>query len=146
VEVGDDVGELRPGRAALERVQIRSVGLERDGDELRAGLVQQQQRAVVRGLLDDHPVARSDEVAKQQGRRLHRAVRDHHPVGLDPMQLGDPLAQLRVPHAGPVGQGALPVALERAGGRLPHRLGGQDVGARRAAGEADRLRCHRRAV
>ena len=60
----------------------------------------------------------------------------------DAVALGDPLAQPRMPDPGAVGERPLPVVGERPLRRLPHRLGGQDVGARRAAGEADQLGGH----
>ena len=147
VEVGDHVHEPHraPLELALQRLDVDPVRLQRDADDLGARAPEQQQGAVVGGLLDDHPVAGADEVAEDQRRRLHRAVGDHHPIGLDAVQLGrDPLAQARVPATGAVGERALPVGLQRAVGRGPDRGGGQDVGARGAAGEGDQVGGHRR--
>ena len=78
---------------------------------------------------------------------LERAVGDHH-LGRtdDAVSLGDPLAQPRVPDPGAVGEGSLPVVGKRALRGSPHRLDGQDVGARSAAGEADQLGGHRASI
>ena len=147
VEVGDHVDELDRTRRErpLECLDVQAVGLQRHPGELGAGAAEQQQRAVVRGLLDDHPVARLDHVAEQQRRRLHRAVGEHHLLGLEPVELArDPLAEARMADSRAVGERPLPVRFERLRGRLADRIDGEDVGARRAAGEADRVRGHRR--
>ena len=146
VEVGDDVGELHraAGEGRLERVDVEPVGLQRHRHELRAGAAQQQQRAVVGGLLDDHSVARLDHVAKEQRRRLHRAVGEHHVLGLEAVELaGHPLAEAGMADAGAVGERLLPVGLERRGNGLADCLDREDVGARSAASEADRVGGHR---
>ena len=127
------------GAGALDRGDVDAVGLQRRGRDLGAGLVQQQQGAVVGRLLDDHPVAGADEVAEEERGALHRAVGDHHLAGIDPVELRDPLAQPGVALAGPVGERGLPVGLERARRGVPNRLGGKHVGAGGAAGEADRV-------
>ena len=146
VEVGDHVGELhRPvGERRLERVRRRCRRPRAaTGHQLDAGAAEQQQRAVVGGLLDDHPVAGLEHVAEEQRRRLHRAVGDHHPLRLDPVELGcDPLAEARVAAPGAVGERPLPVVVERLRGRRADGLGGQDVGAGGAAGEGDQVGGH----
>ena len=103
---------------------------------LGAGAPEQQQRAVIGGLFDDHTVARFDHVAEQQGRRLHRAVREHHVLALEVVELArGPLAQARVPDSGAVGERLLPVGLQRGGDGLADGVDGQDVGAGSAARE-----------
>ncbi len=145
VEVGDHVGELHraAGERRLERVEVEPVGLQRHRDQLGAGAPEQQQGAVVGGLLDDHPVAGLDHVAEEQRRGLHRAVGDHHLAGVDPVELArDPLAEPRMADPGSVGERLLPVVGERSVGRLADGGGGQDVGARGASGEADHVGGH----
>ncbi len=146
VEVGDHVGEgdraLLEGR--LQRVDVDAVRLQRHRHELDPELAQQQQGAVIGGLLDGDPGARLQEVGEEHRTGLERAVGDHHLVGLQvAVALGDPLAQPRMPDPDAVGERPLPVGLQRPRRRLPHRLGGQDVGAGGAPGEADRLGGHR---
>ena len=46
--------------------------------QLGVGLLEQQQSAVVRGLLDHHPVALGDQIPEEESGALHRAVGDHH--------------------------------------------------------------------
>ena len=126
------------GGRRLDRRRVDAVRLERRADQLRAGLPQEQQRAVICRLLDDHSVPGGDQVPEEQRRRLHRSVRDHHLLGLDAVKFGDPLAEPGMAAPGAVAERLLPVGLERPGGRLPHRIVGQDVGARGATREADR--------
>ena len=80
VEVGDDVGELdRPlGERRLEGAEVEPVGLQRHRHQLDPEPLQQQQRAVVGRLLDDHPVAGLEQVLEEHRPRLERAVGDHH--------------------------------------------------------------------
>ncbi len=76
------------GERSLEGADVEAVVLERHGDELDAGALEQQQRAVIGRLLDDHAVSGFERVAEQERRRLHRAVGEHHLLGGEPMQLG----------------------------------------------------------
>ncbi len=145
VEVGDHVGELHraAGERRLEGVQVEPVRLQRHRHQLRARTAEQQQGAVVGGLLDDHAIAGLDHVAEEQRRGLHRAVGDHHLPGVDPVELGgDPLAEPGMADPGAVGERLLPVVGERSVRRLADGRGGQDVGARGASGEADHVGGH----
>ena len=132
VEVGDDVGERDRAllERRLERADVDAVGLQGHRDELDPELAEQQQGAVVGGLLDRHPGARLEQVGEQHRPGLQRAVGDHHLVGVEvAVALGDPLAEPRMPDPDAVGEGPLPVGLQRPRRRLPHRLRGQNVGA-----------------
>src|SRR5581483_10568945 len=145
VEVGDHVRQLhRPlSQGPLDGADVEPVGLERRRDQLDSGAPQEQERAVVGGLLDDDPVARLQQVLEDERRRLHRAVRHHHVLGPDPVQLArDPLAEPRVASARPVRERPLPIRLERPRRGRANRLVGQQVRARGAAGEADHLDGH----
>ncbi len=147
VEVRDQVDQLRRGafpQEALQRLHVDAVLLQRHADALGAEPLQEEQRAVVGRLLDHHPVPGLDQVLKQHRPGLERAVGDHHLGGIGQVvALGDPFAKPRVPDPRPVGQRPLPIVGERPLRSFPHRLHGQDVGARRAAGEADQLGGHR---
>ena len=57
VGIGDDVDELdRPvGERRLQRPHVKTIGLERDRNQLGAQLLQQEQRPVISRLLDRHP-------------------------------------------------------------------------------------------
>jgi hypothetical protein len=81
-------------------------------------------------------------VLEQQRAALERAVGDHHLVDVDAVEVRDPLAEPGVAAAPSVGERPLPVGVERARGRLADQLAGEDVGARGAAGEADRVCGH----
>ena len=107
-------------------------------------LAQREQRAVVGRALDDDRVAGLDELVEQERVGLHRAVGDHHLRGLDPVLLGDPLAQRRVADGGAVGGRAAGVVGERAGGGLLEPFDVDDVERRRPAGERDRVGGHDR--
>ena len=96
-----------------------------------------QQRAVVGRALDDHLVARVDEVVEQEGVGLHRAVGDEHALGLDAVAVGDPGAQARVADGGAVGGRPIGVALEGPHGRVVEAVHVDDVERRHAAGEGD---------
>ena len=90
-------GRSPPARAAArERVDVDPVGLQRDRVHARAALAQRQQRAVVGRPLDDHRVARRDELVEQERVGLHRAVGDDHASRRDAVLLGDPRAQRQV--------------------------------------------------
>ena len=67
VGVGDDVGELdRPlGERRLEGAEVEPVGLQRHRHQLDPEPLQEQQRAVVGRLLDDHPVAGPEQMLEQ---------------------------------------------------------------------------------
>ena len=137
VGVGDDVGELdRPlGERRLQRADVEPVGLERHRHQLDAELLQQQQGAVIGRLLDDHPVARLEQVLEQHRPRLERAVGDHHLRGSrSPMPLGDPLAEPGMADPDPVGERRLPVARQAPAPPppAPARGGGCRRWARRA--------------
>ena len=145
MEVRDQVHELHGWtlERPLEGLDVDAVGLQRDADPLGAESLQEQQRAVVGRLLDDHPVARGNQVLEEQRAALQRSVGDHHLVDVgDAVALGDPLTQPRVPDARAVGERPLPVVGERPLRGLAHRIGGKDVGARGAACEADQLVGH----
>jgi hypothetical protein len=146
VEVGDHVQELQRagGERRLERLDVEAVLLQRDRDEIDAEPAEQQQRAVVGGLLDRDAVAGVEEVLEEHRAGLERSVGDHHLRRLEvTVTLRDPLAEAGVADPGAVGEGPLPVRLQGARGRLPNRLGRQDVGAGRAAREADHVGRHR---
>src|SRR4051794_39098542 len=88
---------------ALELVRVDAVGLEPDTDPLGAQALQQQQRAVIRGLLDDDAIAGPDEMLEEHRPGLERSVRDHHlPWISEAVALGDPLAEARMPDPGSV--------------------------------------------
>ena len=144
LEVGDDVGELRlrAGRQhPLDRRHVDPVRLELDRAHVRPAAAQRQQRAVVRGALHDHQVARLDERLEQERVGLHRAVGDHHLLGLDLVVLGDPLAQRRVPDRGAVRGDAARVGRERLPGRRLQPFDVDDVERWGPPGERNRL-CH----
>jgi hypothetical protein len=141
LEVGDDVGELRVKRAALQQrldgVDVDPVGLELDHPHVGLALAKVQQRAVVGRRLDDHRVARLDQQCEQERVGLHRAVGDQHLLDLDAVLLGDPLAQRDVAHRRAVGERARRIVLERALRGLAQALGVDDVERRGAPGEGD---------
>ena len=91
-------GRVPRDEQALERGDVDAVRLELDRVQVRATLLERQQRAVVGGPLDDNRVAGLDERIEQERVGLHRAVGDDHLLGLDLMALGDPLAQRDVAH------------------------------------------------
>ncbi len=140
LEVRDDVRERRTRALAerhLERVDLDAVRLERDGEDLRAQLAEREQRPVVGGRLDDHEVARLDELLEQERVGLHRAVRGDDAVRRDVVLRGDPLEEARVPGGRAVGERARGIALEgglRGGAQVIH---GDDVERRSAASEGD---------
>jgi len=140
VEVGNDVRErhLALGAGRLDRRGVDPVCFEWCSDELRAGLFEQQQRAVVGGLLDHHAISLGDQMPEEEGRGLHRPVGDHHPLGLDAVELRDPLAEPEMAAPGAIAEGPLPVRFQGMGSGLAHGLVRQDVGAWRASSEADR--------
>ena len=119
------------GKCLLEPVDLDAVGLERNADPVDAELLQHQQRAVVRRLLDDDLVARLEQRAEQHPPGLERAVGDHHPARVEAaVALADPLAERRMADPGAVGEGAGGVLGQR-------RLGGQldeSTGSRSALG------------
>ena len=137
--------ELR-GRADLERLlqvaQVDAVVVERDPGEGRAAALQQQQRAVVGRLLDDHPVAGLNRVLEEEDAGLQRAVGHHHLRRVHAVELRDPLAEPGMAPPGAVRERPLPVRLQGAGRRLTHELARQDVGAGSAASEADYVGGH----
>ena len=138
LEGGDDVGELRAGPGGqhpLDRRHVDAVVLELDRPHVRAAVAEREQRAVVRGALDDHRVAGLDQGVEQERVGLHRPVRDEHPARLDLVALRDQLAQRRIPDRGPVGRRSGRIVGERAlGGRL-QSVDVDDVERRRAARE-----------
>ena len=137
VEVGDHVRELHGPllERGFEGRDVEPVGLQRHRHQLHPEPLQHQQRAVVGRLLDDHPVAGAQQVLEQHRPRLQRAVGDHHlPVVEPSVPLRDPAAEAGMPDPGPVGERLLPVLGKRGRRRLPHRLMGQDVGARAPRG------------
>ena len=145
VEVGDHVGELDRAlrERRLQRGDVEAVVLERDRDQLDAEALEHQQRAVVGRLLDHDPVSGLEQVLEEHRAPLERPVGDHHLSRLEvAMALGDPLAEPRMPDPGPVGERLFPVLGERPGGRVPHRLAGQDVGAGRASRKRNRVAGH----
>ena len=131
-------GRRAVGEQPCERVGVDAVGLQLDRVQLRAALAQRQQRAVIGRALDDHLVAGVHEVLEQERVRLHRAVRDEHPLGLDAVAVGDPGAQARVADRRAVRGRARRVAVERAHRRVAQALHVDDVERGRAAGEGDR--------
>ena len=142
VGVGDDVDELdRPvGQRRLQRPDVEPVGLERDRHQLGAQLLQQEQRPVVRRLLDRHPRPRLDQVGEEHRPRLERAVGDHHLRRVDPpVPLGDPLAEPRMPDPDAIGERRLPVVGERPTGPPPEP--GRGAGCRRSARRERRRSC-----
>ena len=135
------VGRTRARAAAAARASASvsmPSGSQLDRVHARAALAQRQQRAVVGRALDDHLVARAHELLEQERVRLHRAVGDEHPLGLDAVAVGDPAAQPRVADRGAVGGRARRVALERAHGRVAQPVDVDDVERRGAAREGDR--------
>jgi hypothetical protein len=117
LEVGDDVREGGLDAAREQRAQglrVDAVGLELDRVQLGPAVAEVEQRAVIGRALDDDLVARRDEGLEQERVRLHRAVRDQHPLGLHAVALRDPLAQRRVADRGAVGRDAAGVVVERA--------------------------------
>jgi hypothetical protein len=146
VEVGDDVRQLH--RALLEgrfdRGDVEPVGLETDRNQLDPEPLEHQQRAVVCGLLDDHPVAGPDEPLEEHRARLQRAVGDHHLRVIEaPVSLGDPGAEPRMADPRAVGKRFFPVLGKRRGGGVAHCILGQDVGARRPSCKRNRVGGHR---
>ena len=126
--------------AALQRPDVEPVGLERDRHQLGAQLLQQEQRPVVGRLLDRHPRPRLDQVREEHRPRLERPIGDHHLRRVDPpVPLGDPLAEPGMPDPDAIRQRRLPVVGKRPLGGLPNLIVGQDVGARRAPSERDRV-------
>ena len=146
VEVGDYVGELdrAGGERRLELADVEPVVLERHRHQLDPQPLQHQQRAVIRRLLDNHPVARLQQVLEEHPARLQRPIGDHHLPGIEPpMPLGNPLAEPRMPDPGPVGKRLLPVLGQRNRRCLPHRVARQEVGAGCSASERNWGGSHR---
>ena len=143
VEVGNDVYELRlvaVGECLLDPVDLDAVGLEGNADPVDAELLQHQQRAVVRRLLDDDLVARLEQGAEQHPTRFERAVGDHHPARVDAaVAVADPLAEPGMADSGSVGERAGGVLGQRRLSRQLDEVDGQQVGAGSAAGEGDRV-------
>ncbi len=134
LEVGDDVGELRPhGRCTLSGEQPREgVGVDAVGCQLhrmhtRPPRAQREQGTVVGGALHDHVVPLAHQLLEQKRVGLHRAVGHEHPLGLHAVALGDPRAQTGVADRGAIGGGPGGVARKRSPGRIAQPLDIDDV-------------------
>ena len=122
----------------LQPLDADPVGLEVDHPDVRAAVLEVQQRAVVRRRLDDHRVALLDEQLEQERVRLHRAVGHQHLLDGHAVLLGDPLAQRHVADARAVRRRPGGVVLEGELRGLAQALHVDDVERRRPAGEGDR--------
>ena len=135
------MGELG-ARSALERggerLHVQPVALDRDGKDLGSELAQNEQRAVIRGCLDDDRVAGLDHQLEQERVGLHRAVGGDHLLAIDAVTFGDPVAQGAVAARGPVRERALRIAREGSLGGGAEVVDRDDVERGGAAGERDR--------
>ena len=143
LKVGDDVREGRAeailAQEPLQLVDVDPVGLQLDHPDVRAAVAQVQQRAVVGRGLDDDRVAGVDQQLEQERVGLHRAVGDQHLIDLDPVHLGDVLAQGHIADGRPVRGRPGRIFLEGELRGLAQALHVDDVERRRPAGEGDRV-------
>ncbi len=130
-------GRAPPSSSAASASTSMPSVLERDRQDLGAELAQREQRAVVGRRLDDHDVARLDELVEQEGVGLHRPVRGDEPVRLDVVLLRQPLEQARVAGRGSVGAHAARIALEGAVGGGAQLVDRDDVERGCAARQRD---------
>ena len=133
----DEARARRPAERLVERVHVHALVCERNGLHLGAEAAQDLERAVVARGLHEHLDARLDVVARDEVEGLERAVRDHHALDGDVVPVGDPLAERRVAEGRAVVHGGGAVARERGLGALAELLEGQQVGARKSAGEGN---------
>ena len=97
LEGGDRIEEgrlLARAQRGLERVRVEPlvVAVQRD---VGAELLEDLQRPVVGRALDEHALA-GREPLREEDEALQGAVRDEDARGVDPVPLGEPLAQRRV--------------------------------------------------
>ena len=140
LERGDRVDEARPGRRRepfVERVEVHAVVGERDRLDVGAEPAQDLERAVVAGRLDEDARARLDVVAGDEVERLQGAVRDHDPLDVDVVAVGDPLAQRQVAERRPVVERRGAVAREGGLRAVAELIDRQEIRARNAPGKGD---------
>ena len=142
----DQVGEVRAlCELGIERLRVDAVGVERDGHDLDAEPLEQQQRAVVGRVLDEHACTATlvggtprDHLGEQR-EALERAGGDDDPGGFDAMALGEPGAQWLPAAPGAVAEHLHGIVLEGAGGGGAQLVDGQHLGCGYPAGEGDQV-------
>ena len=80
-------------RRRFERVDVRTVRLERDADDVRAVAPQHADRAIVGRRFGQHAVTRLQQVEAKKLDNLQRSIAGEHAIGSDVLPFREPLAQ-----------------------------------------------------
>ena len=139
LEIGDDVEELRRvlGERRFQGLEVRAVRFERDADHRRLMAAQERQGAVVGRRLDEHHVARLQQVQAQELDQLQRAVAGQHPIDAHALPSGEPFPQRLKAERRAVLHHRRAVAGERGARRIDDFLDRERVVRGHAAGEVD---------